>query len=83
MKRHPLDAFSLIFGLVFVVLGLTFLIPATGEDFARTLVQVVGWGGPVLVVAAGLALLLPALRMSPLERGDRSTLSSEGGVPRV
>jgi hypothetical protein len=62
MNQHRFDWLSLIAGLVFVVVGLAFLIPARGEDLARTLVQVVGWGGPVLVVAAGLALILPSLR---------------------
>ena len=62
MKHHQLDWLSLIAGLVFVVVGLAFLIPARGEDLARTLVDLVGWGGPVLVVAAGLALILPSLR---------------------
>ncbi|HKX74415.1 MAG TPA: hypothetical protein VJR05_03410 [Acidimicrobiia bacterium] len=62
MNEHRWDLVSLIFGLLFVVVGLAFLVPASGEELARTLVQVVGWGGPVLVVVAGLALILPSLR---------------------
>jgi len=62
MKKHPLDIFSLIFGVFFLALGLAFLLPATGEQLAESLQQVFSWGGPVLVIAAGLALLLPSLR---------------------
>jgi hypothetical protein len=62
VKRHSLDILSLIFGLAFLAVGITFLIPADAERLAESVVSLVNWGGPALVLAAGLGLLLSGLR---------------------
>jgi phage-related protein len=79
MKRHPTDALSLIFGLLFVVLGLTFLIPAQGEQLAIALQSVLSWAGPLLVIIAGLALILPSLRT----REEVDLVEEPGPVPEL
>ena len=62
MKRHQLDAWSLIGGVVLAGLGLLFLIPAEPFDLTNGFRTVFGWGLPILVVLIGLALIAPALR---------------------
>jgi hypothetical protein len=73
VKRHPLDILSLVFGLVFLAVGVTFLIPADAERLAESVVNLANWGGPALVLAAGLGLLASSLRRqrreSPPEAG--------------
>jgi hypothetical protein len=67
MKRHPLDPWSLIGGVVLTGLGLLFLIPAEPFDFTNGFRNLFGWALPVLVVLVGLALIAPALRKQPDE----------------
>lgn len=81
--KHKLDVLSLIFGLIFVVVGLAFLLPGSGEQLADTLRQVFSWGGPVLIIAAGLALLLPSIKRKEAETPpsiDDSELELDLGV---
>ena len=61
MKRHPLDPWSLIGGVVLTGLGLLFLI-SEPFDFTNGFRNLFGWALPVLVVLVGLALIAPALR---------------------
>ena len=62
MKRHQLDVWALIGGVVLTGLGLLILIPADPFDFTDGFRSLFGWGLPVLVVLIGLALIAPALR---------------------
>ena len=62
MRRHQLDPWSLIGGVVLTGLGLLFLIPVEPFDLTIGLQNVIGWALPVLVVLIGLALVAPALR---------------------
>ena len=62
MKRHQLDPWSLIGGVVLTGLGLLFLIPAEPFDLTLGIQNLFGWALPVLVVVIGLALVAPALR---------------------
>jgi hypothetical protein len=64
MKRHPLDPWSLIGGVILTGLGLLFLVPVEPLDFTNGLRNVFGWGLPALVVLIGLALIAPAVRKS-------------------
>ena len=70
MKRHQLDPWSLIGGVVLAGLGLLFLIPAEPFDVTNGFRTLFGWGLPILVVLIGLALIAPALR----RREDESEL---------
>jgi hypothetical protein len=70
MKRHQLDPWSLIGGVVLTGLGLLFLIPAEPFDLTNGFRNLFGWALPVLVVLVGLALIAPALR----NRQDESEL---------
>lgn len=64
MKRHQLDPWSLISGIVLTGLGLLFLIPADPFDLTNGFRDLFGWAMPVIVVLVGLALIAPALRRS-------------------
>ena len=62
MKRHQLDFWSLIGGVVLTGLGLLVLIPTDPIDFTNGFRNVFGWALPVIVVLIGLSLIAPALR---------------------
>ena len=55
MARHPLDAVSLVGGLLCVVLGALWFAGERDEFVARVV-----WMGPALLVGAGLVLVLGA-----------------------
>jgi hypothetical protein len=62
MKRHQLDPWSLIGGVVLTGLGLLFLIPPEPFDLTNGFRDLFGWALPVLVVLVGMALIAPAIR---------------------
>jgi hypothetical protein len=69
VERHPFDALSFIFGLLFIVvamLGLTDLVELTWFDLR--------WIAPAVLVALGLVLVLTAGR----GRGERQTAVGGG-----
>lgn len=57
MTRHPVDPISLVFGLVFVLLGNVFLANPAGVDGALLGVLL-----PVAAVAAGVGIAWSLLR---------------------
>ncbi|HEY7704191.1 MAG TPA: hypothetical protein VID03_05100 [Acidimicrobiia bacterium] len=61
MKAHPFDPWSFIFGVLFVVVGGTFLV--VDEPFP--LFAILSYGGdwliPIVVIVVGLALLVSTL----------------------
>lgn len=57
MQRHPLDLVSLVFGLVFVGVGMPFLLGRTDLFILDW-----SWGWPAIALALGLALLLTSRR---------------------
>lgn len=67
MKRHQLDPWSLIGGALLAGMGFLFLLPREPFDIADGFRDLFGWVFPVLVVLAGLALIVPAIRRSRLE----------------
>jgi hypothetical protein len=75
MKQHPLDPWSLIGGGFLALVGLLFLIPAQPFDITDGFREFFGWAFPVLVVAAGLALIGPALRRARTEPELQTDLS--------
>lgn len=60
MKRHSFDAVSFVFGLIFLGLALAFGLPETPWDFFAG--GILGAVLPAMVIAVGLALLVPTLR---------------------
>lgn len=64
MSRHDLDATSLVAGLVFLALGLAFLLDSTGVVDLQ-----VRWVPPALLIGLGLAGLAAAwTRSGPGQR---------------
>ena len=80
MKRHPLDIVSLVFGLLFTAVGLTFLVSADPWDLLFDSVSF-GWILPTVVLAGGAAMLISAVRQSP-QTAD-SPASSSAVAPGV
>jgi hypothetical protein len=68
MERHRLDAFSLVFGLLFVAAGLLLLSggPALGHNLPMA------WVGPLVAIGLGAVLLLAA-------RPEREKPDDQGG----
>jgi hypothetical protein len=61
MKTHRFDPISFVSGLVITLLGLAFLIPQTPVDVVDVLTDFGGWFWPVLLLAIGVAVLLPVV----------------------
>lgn len=67
MKRHPLDPFSLVFGAVFAVLGIVFLV-ASSDIWALNPKWI--WPVPLIVVGA-LIIAIAARDESGSQRAER------------
>jgi len=65
VKRHPVDVFSLVFGAVFALLGVTFLLSRV--DYAKLHLE---WIWPIPLIAMGTLIIALALRR---DRGDDSS----------
>ncbi len=57
MARHPFDALSFAFGLLFALLGLALL---AGNPARGTIA--LDWAGPIVALGLGLVVLLAARR---------------------
>jgi hypothetical protein len=82
MKTHRFDPISFVSGLVITLLGLAFLIPQTPVDVVDVLTDLGGWFWPVLLLAIGVAVLLPVVlpkdtRTQGLEAEDESPSQAE------
>jgi hypothetical protein len=55
MRRHDIDALSLVFGLLFTVVGLLLL---SGDPAGGTVL--LPWAGPGVVIGVGLLVVLAA-----------------------
>lgn len=55
MRRHDLDALSLVFGLLFSAVGLALL----SGDAARGTISL-PWAGPIVAIGVGLLVVLAA-----------------------
>ena len=64
MERHKFDLLSFSFGLIYALLGLLFLIPATAFDLIPLVGVAARWVVPVLVLGLGAAIVIPLLRRS-------------------
>lgn len=61
MKRHEFDTLSFIAGLVITSIGLVFLLLADVGDIVSLFSDVGSWFWPLVFIAAGIAVLAPAI----------------------
>lgn len=61
MKRHEFDSFSFISGLVITSIGLVFLLLPEVGDIVNLFSHVGSWFWPLVFIAAGIAVLAPAI----------------------
>ena len=64
MKAHRFDALSFITGLVMAGAGLLFLLPYDAGDLIDVVSRAAVWIWPALLLAIGLAVLIPAVTRS-------------------
>lgn len=62
MPRHNFDLLSFAFGLIYALLGLLFLIPATAFDLVPMISLSARWVLPLVVLGLGAAIVIPLLR---------------------
>ncbi|MGH8912159.1 MAG: hypothetical protein ACRDVD_06575 [Acidimicrobiia bacterium] len=62
MKRHNFDVLSFAFGVIYALIGLLFLIPATTFDLVPVLAVSLRWVWPLVIIGIGAAIVIPALR---------------------
>lgn len=62
MERHRFDPLSFSFGVIYTVVGLLFLIPATTEDLIPLVVDSARWLWPLVVLGLGVAIIAPLAR---------------------
>lgn len=62
MERHNFDVLSFAFGVIYTLIGLLFLIPATAFDLAPVLTMSLRWVWPLAILGIGAAIVIPALR---------------------
>ena len=76
MRRHELDLVSLIAGVVFAVIAVTYLVDAASEESLE-----LAWLAPVLLVGIGIAGLASAVRGVRTPRAE--PVEETGGEPPV
>lgn len=69
MKTHNFDGVSFFSGLVITVIGLLFLIPNEPTDIFDAIGALGSWFWPVLLLAVGIAVLIPVV--IPSKRDDQ------------
>ena len=83
MKSHRFDAISFISGLVVALVGLVFLVPQTPVDLIDAVTSLGAWFWPVLLLAIGIAILVPVFmtRRDENEEEEFAPLPASGGTP--
>lgn len=66
MERHRFDVLSFAFGVVYTLIGLTFLIPDTPFDLVDMVATSLRWVWPAAILLIGVAILVPLVR----QRGE-------------
>lgn len=80
MKLHKFDSLSFIAGLVITLIGLAFLLLPEVVDIVDLLVGAGSWFWPVVLIAAGIAVLAPMASRSNASdesEGDQPSVTSE------
>ena len=70
MKTHEFDGVSFFTGLVFAAIGLLYLVPRDVSSLIDLFVGAGSWFWPVLFLAVGVAVLVPAMRRSEAGNSD-------------
>lgn len=73
MQRHRFDTLSFAFGLIYLLIGLMFLIPATPFDLAPVVAASLRWVWPLAIIGIGAAIVIPLVRTDrtrPQEQGE-------------
>ena len=81
MKSHRFDAISFISGLVVALVGLVFLVPQTPVDLIDAVTSLGAWFWPVLLLAIGIAILVPVFLTRSDEKDDFAPVPASGGTP--
>lgn len=79
MKRHPFDTVSFVFGAVFTLFGLTFLIMDDPWDIVFGSANFT-WVMPAILLVAGAAMMLSILRPGTKAVTDSPITVSRGEV---
>ena len=74
MKSHAFDAISFITGLVATAIGLLFLIPQEPSDVFELVGDFGTWFWPIVLVAIGLAILIPLFLKAGVDKEDDETI---------
>jgi hypothetical protein len=74
MKSHAFDAISFITGLVATSIGLLFLIPQDPGDVFELVGDIGTWFWPVVLVAIGLAILIPLFLKAGVDEEEDETI---------
>ena len=77
MKSHRFDAISFISGLVVALVGLVFPVPQTPVDLIDAVTSLGAWFWPVLLLAIGLAILVPVFLRQRDEKDEPGALVSQ------
>jgi putative Mn2+ efflux pump MntP len=77
MKRHPFDVISLVFGLIFLSIGIPLAVADSDFDLAAG-----RWIAPGLLVAIGMVVLVSTLpgRSTEGDGGDDDAASGGGPI---
>ncbi len=70
MNTHKFDGVSFVAGIVIAAIGLWFLIPGTPIEIFESIGDVASWIWPAVLVAVGVAVLIPALARTRQEPKD-------------
>lgn len=62
MERHNFDVLSFSMGVVYALVGILFLIPATAFDLVPVLTVSLRWVWPLVILGIGAAIVIPVLR---------------------
>lgn len=72
MYKHRFDPISFVFGLAFIALALMFTLPTDPWDLLFGGINL-GWLWPLVIIAAGAALLAPVMRNDQETPDDADT----------
>lgn len=77
MKSHRFDPLSFSFGVIYTLIGLLFLIPATPVELVPFITESTQWVWPLVVVGLGIAILVPLVRSNGVRSNGDDSESDE------